>query len=75
MPTKPTTPIPDPEPLATLTQDTLDHLDGIVKELDQAKKGLEALESLGIDSSLLREKIEWGYNARDMILKFYGKKV
>ena len=75
MTAKQASPIPDPEPLATLTQDTLDHLDSIIKELDQAKKGLDALESLGIDSSLLREKIEWGYNARDMILKFYGKKV
>ncbi len=74
MPTKPTTPIPEVEPLATLTQGTLDHLDNIIKELDQAKKGLDALESLGIDSSLLRDKIEWGYNARDIILKFYGKK-
>ncbi len=74
MATKPTTPIPEVEPLATLTQDTLDHLEGIVKELDQAKKGLDALESLGIDSSVLREHIEWGYKARDVILQFYGKK-
>lgn len=68
------TPIPDPEPLASLTQDTLKHMDAIVAELDAAKKNLDALEELGIDASLLREKINWGYKAREVILRSFGEK-
>lgn len=66
--------IPETEPLADLTQDTLDHIDGVKKELDSAVGDLEALESLGIDTSRLREKIDWGYKAREVILKQFGKK-
>ncbi len=67
-------PIPDPEPLASLTADTRQHIDNIKAELDEAVKGLEGLEELGIDTSRLREKINWGYKARDVILKTFGDK-
>ncbi len=67
-------PIKDPEPLASLTAETMGHMDGIKQELDEAVKGLEALESLGIDTSRLKEKINWGYKARDVILKTFGPK-
>lgn len=67
-------PIKDPSPLARLTDETMGHMDGIKEELDEAAKGLEALESLGIDTSRLREKIDWGYKARDVILKTFGRK-
>jgi len=71
---KQVTPVKDPEPLASLTEDTLQHMDGIKGELDQASKDLESLEELGIDTSRLREKIQWGYKARETILKTFGKK-
>ncbi len=67
-------PIPDPEPLASLTEETLKHMDAIGGELDAAKKNLDSLEELGIDTSRLREKINWGYKARDVILKTFGPK-
>ena len=67
-------PLPTPEPLASLTEETLKHMDAIVGELDEAKKNLDSLEELGIDTSRLREKINWGYKARDVILKTFGSK-
>jgi len=67
-------PVTDNEPLADLTKDTLDHLEAIKKELDQASGDLDALESLGLDTSRLREKINWGYKARDVVLTRYGTK-
>lgn len=67
-------PVQETEPLADLTRDTLEHIEGIKKELDSASADLDALESLGIDTSRLREKIDWGYKARDVILKQFGKK-
>lgn len=71
---KTTARIPDPEPLASLTKETLEHIDGIKAELDRATQDLESLEELGIDTSRLKEKIQWGYKARDVILKTFGDK-
>jgi len=71
---KQTNPIQSSDPLASLTEDTMKHMDAIKGELDEAKKGLDALEELGIDTSRLREKINWGYKARDVILKTFGEK-
>ena len=64
----------DTEPLADLTKETLEHIESIKKELDKASEDLDAIEELGIDTSRLREKIDWGYKARDVILKQFGKK-
>lgn len=66
-------PIVDNEPLASLTADTLEHIEGIKKELDRASGDLEALEELGLDTSVMREKLNWGYKARDVILKRFGE--
>jgi len=63
----------EPQPLADLRQDAVDHLESIKGELDEAGKDLDALEELGIDTSRLREKIAWGYKARDVILKRFGR--
>ena len=71
---KQTTPIVDNEPLASLTAETMEHIDAIKGELDKAAKDLEALEELGIDTSRLKEKINWGYKAREVILKTFDKK-
>ena len=71
---KQATPIIDNEPLASLTAETMEHIDAIKGELDKAAKDLEALEELGIDTSRLKEKINWGYKAREVILKTYNNK-
>ena len=67
-------PLPEVEPLAELTKDTLEHIDAIGAELDKATEDLDALETLGIDASRLREKIAWGRKAREVILKQFGPK-
>lgn len=73
MTAKKTTVVPDSDPLVDLSQDTLDHIEAIKKELDQASGDLDALETLGLDTSRLREKINWGYKARDVILARFGQ--
>ena len=61
------------QPLADLRKEAVDHLDAIKGELDEATKDLDALEEIGIDTSRLREKVAWGYKARDVILKRFGR--
>jgi len=56
-------------PLADLRAETVGHLDAIKGELDEAQKDLEALEKIGMDVSRLRERIAWGYKAREVILE------
>jgi len=65
----------DAAPLADLREEAVAHLDAIKGELDEAQKDLDALEAIGLDISRLRERIEWGYKAREIILKRYGKPV
>lgn len=65
-------PIAD-EPLATLNEDTLNHIEGIKAELDRAAADLDALDELGIDTTRLRDKIDWGYKARQVILERFRK--
>jgi len=62
-----------PAPLSDLRQEAVDHLNAIGVELTEADKDLEALEKIGLDVSRLREKVEWGKNARKIILERFGK--
>ena len=61
-------------PLADLWEEAVGHLDAIKGELDEAAKDLEALEKIGMDVSRLRERVDWGYKARDIILDRFKKK-
>jgi len=69
-----TTPAETP-PLADLRNEAVAHLDAIKGELDEARKDLDALEAVGMDVSRLRERVDWGYKAREIILKRFGKPV
>jgi len=60
-------------PFGALRDETITHLDTIKGELDEAAKDLDALEEIGMDVSRLRERVDWGYKAREVILKRYGK--
>ena len=60
-------------PLADLRTEAVDHLDNIKAELDEAQKDLDALEKIGMDVSRLRERIDWGYKAREVILERFKK--
>lgn len=64
----------DAAPLADLRKEAVDHLDSIGGELEEAEKDLDALEKIGVDVSRLRERIAWGKNARDIILKRFGER-
>jgi hypothetical protein len=61
------------EPLAELTDKTRKILEDIGDELARAEEDMAALEELGLDTSRLREKIEWGKKARKVILDRYSK--
>ena len=69
---KQATPIIDNEPLASMTAETMEHIDAIKVELDKARADLDSLDELGLDTSRLREKINWGYKAREVILKTFN---
>jgi len=62
----------EPDPLADIRKEAVDHLEAIGSELDEAEKDLDALEKIGVDTSRLRERIAWGRNARDVITKRFG---
>lgn len=64
----------NPPPLAELRDEAVDHLDAIKAELDEAAKDLDALEKIGMDVSRLRERVEWGKRARDIILDRFKKR-
>ena len=61
-------------PLADLKEEAVSHLDAIKGELDEAAKDLDALEKIGMDVSRMRERVDWGYKARDIILERFKKK-
>jgi len=61
-------------PFGALRDETVTHLDKIKGELDEAVKDLDALEEIGMDVTRLRERVNWGYKAREIILKRYGRK-
>ena len=63
-----------PSPLADLREEAVAHLDAIKGELDEAEKDLDAFEKIGMDTSRLRERIDWAKKARDIILDRFGKK-
>jgi uncharacterized protein YbaP (TraB family) len=57
------------EPLAKLTEESKRHMEEIKAELERAESDLDALEELGLDVSRLRERVNWGKKAREVILK------
>jgi len=66
---------PGPEaPLGGLRSETIAHLESIKKELDEASDDLDSLEEIGMDVSRLRERINWGYKAREIITKRLAKR-
>jgi len=68
-----TTNVNETAPLADLRQEAVEHLDAIKGELDEAGKDLDALEKIGLDVTRLRERVDWGHKAREIILERFGK--
>ena len=61
-------------PLADLREEAVAHLESIKGELDEAAKDLDVLESIGLDVSRLRERVDWGYKAREAVINRFGRK-
>lgn len=61
-------------PLVELNAEALKHLDEMGAHIDSAIGDMDAMEEIGIDQSRLREKLEWGKHAREVILKRFGSK-
>jgi len=59
----------DAGPFGDLSKETIAHLDAIGAELDKVEARIKALEEIGMDVSRLREQLEWGRKARDVILR------
>ena len=61
-------------PLHDISTETIASLEAIKGELDKAQADIEALEKIGMDVSRLKERLDWGYKARDIILERFKKK-
>lgn len=60
---------PEPDPLITLTDEARKHIEGLDTELTRVEGDLEAMEELGLDTSRLKERVEWARKARKIILE------
>ena len=59
----------EPAPLAELTAEAKKHIADMKGEIESAEADLDALEEIGLDVSVLREKAKWAKHAREVILK------
>lgn len=57
------------DPLASLTKEARDELEKLGADIDKAEKELDTFEELGVDTSRLRDKINWAKKARELMLK------
>lgn len=62
--------IPDlePDPLATLTTEARQHIENLETEIRRVEGDLDAMDELGLETSILRERVEWAKKARKIIL-------
>jgi len=59
-------------PLVTLKAEALAHLADIRSELERAEADIKTLEEIGLDTTSLREKLDWGKRAVDILDRHYG---
>lgn len=64
---------PEGDPLVTLTDEAREHIENLEPEINRAYGDIEAMESLGMDASRLREKVDWAKKAREVILDRLSK--
>lgn len=61
-------------PLIGLTDEALKELEKMGLDIEESEKDLQAFEELGVDTSRLRDKVEWAKKARKLMLERFGKK-
>lgn len=67
-------PLGEVNPLINLTDEALKHIQGLDVEAGEVHKDLDALESLGFDVSMPRERLKFAEKARKVILDRFGPK-
>lgn len=56
------------DPLVSLNAEARKHIEDLGPQIEKSYEDLEAMESLGLESSMLREKLDWAKKARQVIL-------
>lgn len=59
----------EPDPLVSLTAEAKEHIEKLDVELTRVEGDLAAMEELGLDTSRLKERVEWARKARKVILE------
>jgi len=59
----------EPDPLATLTAEARKHIENLSAEIERVRGDLDAMEELGLDTSRLRERVDWAEKAQKTILE------
>jgi len=72
MPKKAETLQPAPAPLINLTEEARKHIAALDVEIEEVRKDLTALETLGMDVSMPRERLAFAEKARAVILERFG---
>lgn len=65
-------PIVEAEPFASLEPETRKHIEALEGELIRARGDLDAMDELGVDTTGLRERVDWAEKARKIILERFG---
>lgn len=63
---------PEAGPFASLDAETRKHIESLESELIRARGDLDAMEELGLETSALRERVDWAEKARKIILERFG---
>jgi len=66
-------PIQEPDPFVTLNEEARKHIENLEGELQRVEGDLKAMEELDIDTTVLRERVEWAKKARRVILDRLSK--
>ncbi len=56
-------------PLDFLTEEAIDSIDKLGGELEKGDALMDMLEEMGLDTSVLRERMEWSKKMRNIVLK------
>ena len=56
-----------------ITDEAAQHLVAMKDELDKATADLKVLEQTGIDVTVLKERVDWGYKTVDILSKHFGR--
>ena len=56
------------QPLFKISQQSIDRINRTAEEIPKVRKALNDLKRLGLDVSILEEKLEWSEKAREILM-------